>query len=56
MSTKLFDSVYKAASQITVHRYASAIGSVGRPAKPAGKGPKPATVATKPAKPPKKGG
>lgn len=56
MSEKLFHSVYKAASQITVHRYANAVG-------PAGKGTAPKSsekaTATRPsaksAKPPKKG-
>lgn len=58
MSTKGLHSVYQAASQITVHRYATAVGHAGRSV--AGKAAKPTTSAKPSAKkksaPPKKGG
>lgn len=59
MSTKGLHSVYQAASQITVHRYATAVGHAGRSV--AGKAAKLAPSAKPSAKtnksaPPKKGG
>jgi hypothetical protein len=58
MSTKGLHSVYQAASQITVHRYATAVGHAGRSV--AVKSAKPAPSAKPSAKkksaPPKKGG
>lgn len=58
MSEKLFHSVYKAASQMTIHRYAAAVGHVAKGAseKSRGKTGGGASSATpkKPARPSKK--